>query len=237
MIDMQGILSEYLPLQLIHVGDVYADKDGDPDAWLNEYDFSWQPISDNRSHPHLFLGEEVVCFEPESDQDKAENLNRRTGGQPLRMPKISTCSGRYTLLLDNELAAELEFSDKLGITFSAAEVRDAAGHLHTDFTALSFHKVLFHHRFETRFRHIPSAQRLLVCIELNQSSSTFLIHQSLLERWQQKGVEEVNYDIAPEHQSLKKLMEKDHYWGYCTRWFTNLDDFQQNRHGHIDDQV
>lgn len=235
MIDIQGILSEYLPLQLIYFGDVYADKDGDPYAWLNEYDFIWQPISDSRSHPHLFLGEEVVRFKPESEEDKIENLNHRTGGQPLRMPKISTCSGQYTLLVANELADELEFSDKLGVTRSATEVYDAAGHLHTDFTALSFHKVLFHHRFETRFNDMPSAKRLLVCIELNHYSSTFLIHQSLLERWQQRGVEEVNYDIEPEHQSLKTLMAQDHYWGSRTRWFANLDDFQQNRNGHIND--
>ncbi|ARC94997.1 hypothetical protein B6A42_26585 (plasmid) [Vibrio coralliilyticus] len=235
MMDMQGILSEYLPLQLIHVGDVYADPEGDPHAWLNEYDFIWQPMSDSRSHPHLFLGDDVVRFKPESDRDKMEHLNRRTGGQPLRMPKISTCSGPYTLLLANALADELEFSDKLGITRSAAEVHDAAGHLHTDFTALSFHKVWFHHRFETRFHDLPSAQRLLVCIETHHSSSTFLIHQSLLEHWQQRGVEDVNYDIEPEHQRLTTLMTQRHYWGSRTRSFANLDDFQQNRNGQIDE--
>ncbi|SHO54643.1 hypothetical protein [Vibrio quintilis] len=235
MIDMQGILSEYLPLQLIYFGDVYADEDGDPYAFLNEYDFIWQPISENRSRPHLFLGEEVVRFKPESGKDKVENLNRRTGGQPLRMPQISTCSGQYTLLVANELADELEFSDKLGITRSATEVYDAAGHLHTHFTALSFHKVFFHHRFETRFNDTPSDQRLLVCIELGQNSSTFLIHQSLLERWRQQGVEEVNYEIEAQHQSLRTLMTLDHYWGNRTRWFSNMDDFQQNRNGNLSD--
>lgn len=88
MIDMQGILSEYLPLQLIYFGDVYADEDGDPYAFLNEYDFIWQPISENRSRPHLFLGEEVVRFKPESGKDKVENLNRRTGGNLCVCPKF-----------------------------------------------------------------------------------------------------------------------------------------------------
>ncbi|UTZ21875.1 hypothetical protein [Vibrio campbellii] len=61
----------------------------------------------------------------------------------LRMPKISICSSRYILLVANELADQLAFSDKLGITRSVAEVYDAAGNLHTNFTALSFHKVFF----------------------------------------------------------------------------------------------
>ncbi|WP_104041384.1 hypothetical protein [Vibrio hyugaensis] len=235
MIDMQGILSAYLPLQLIRFGDVYADEGGDPYAWLSEYDFIWKPISDCSSHTPVFLGDEVVRFGPDSDQNKIENLDRRIGGQPLRMPKISICSSRYMLLVANELADELEFSDKLGITRSATAVYDAAGHLHTNFTALSFHKVFFHHRFESRFKDIPSANRLLICIELDAHSSTFLIHQSLLERWQDYGIEEVNYDVKTEHLSLNKLMTLDRYWPNRPRSFANMDDFQQNRNGRIDD--
>ncbi|UTZ41425.1 hypothetical protein [Vibrio campbellii] len=152
----------------------------------------------------------------------------------LRMPKISICSSRYILLVANELADQLEFSDKLGITRSVAEVYDAAGNLHTNFTALSFHKVFFHQRFETRFKNIPKESRLLVRVELDASSSTFLIHQSLLENWQKCGIEEVNYDIKDEHLSLNKLMTLNYYWPHRTCSFANMDDFQQNINGMID---
>ncbi|GLT16603.1 hypothetical protein GCM10007938_03790 [Vibrio zhanjiangensis] len=235
MIDMQGILSEYLPLQLIRFGDVYADEGGDPHAWLNEYDFIWKPISDSSSYIPVLLGDEVVRFGPDSDRNKVENLVRRINGQPLRMPKISICSSKYMLLVANELSDELEFTDKLGITRSASEVYDAAGHLHTNFTVLSFHKVFFHQRFETRFKDTPSDKRLLVCIELDAHSSTYLIHQSLLERWKKYGVEEVNYDIKAEHLSLNTLMTLDFYWPNRPRSFANMDDFQQNRNGDIGD--
>ncbi len=234
MNDTQGILSEYLPLELITFGDVYADEDGDPNAWLSEYDFIWEPIVDSRHKPQLYFGDELVRFKPEG-RDKTEALSRRTGGQPLRMPKVSLCWGRQSLLIAKELADELQFSDKLGVTVSETEVYDAAGYLHTGFRAFSFHKEFFHERFENRFAEVSDNFRPLVCISLSRFSSTFLIHKSVFERWQQMGVEEVNYDIDEKHLSLDYLMNLEFYSNkYSQRCFFNMDDFQKNQNAHID---
>ncbi len=229
MNDRQTILAEYLPLQLITFGDVYADEDGDQDAWLSEYDFSWQPIVETKYRPQLYFGDELMRFEPEG-QNKAQAINQRTGGQPLRMPKVSFCWGSQSLLIANELADELTFTRRLGITLSKAEVNDAAGHQHTHFSALSFHKALSPQRFEQRFVDIPACERLLVCIALKPHRSTLLIHQSLLERWQTMGFEEVNYDIADKYLSLDSLMKLKFYSArHSQRSFRNMDDFQRNQ--------
>ncbi|GAK84450.1 hypothetical protein JCM19238_2017 [Vibrio ponticus] len=234
MSDKQSILNEYLPLQLITFGDVYADEGGDEDAWLNEYDFTWQPIVDTKYHPQLYFGDELMRFKPEG-QDKREAINRRTGGIPLRMPNISFCWGSKSLLIANELADELHFSERLGITRSQAEVTDAAGHLHHHFSALSFHKALTPQRIETRLSDVACEQRLLICIALKKHRSTFLIHQSLLERWQRLGIEDIHFEVEEKYRSLETLMAGKFYSArYTQRCFRNLDDFQHNQNAMLD---
>ncbi|HAS61303.1 MAG TPA: hypothetical protein DCS35_01275 [Vibrio sp.] len=234
MLDMHGILSEYLPLQLIHFGDVYADKDGDPMAWLDEYDFEWQPIVDTKYTPQLYFGDEVMHFAPK-DRNKKASLQKRLGGQPLRMPKVSECWGDQSLLIANELANELQFASNLGVTRSEAVVFDAAGNEHLGYTAFSFHKSFFHERVEVRFATMPQELRPLIRISLTGYSSTYLIHKSIFEKWQSLAVEDLNYDIDADDLVLDNLIKSKFYSGHVgSRCFFSMDDFQQNQNGHID---
>lgn len=229
MKDMDGILKEYLPLQLIGFGDVYADEDGDENAWLSEYDFIWKPKVKDDSTPQVFLGDEALTFIPDG-QDKRKALKNKIGDKQLRLPKLSECWGHESLMIANELAEKLTFSGILGVTRTKAEIIDAAGDKHSGFTALSFHKALFYERLESRLEHVSPELRPIIKVSLKPHTSTYLIHKSVLEQWQQAGVEDVLYDIEEKHCALKNLIKNDYYHGHGgNRDFSNMDDFLLNR--------
>lgn len=227
MLDITGILSDYLPLQVISFGDVYGEE-SDYESWLNEYDFSWSPKVGGRHKPQLYFGDEELVFETEG-KNKQEALQAKLNGQLLRLPKISYCWGNQSIMVANELADQLSFSPILGVTRTKATVIDAAGQTRDDFTAFSFHKSFFHERTNTRFEKIETTLRPIININLKKSSTVLLVHKSVLEAWQQIGIEDVLYDISEEHLSLKKLINNDMYFSHAgSRCYRTLNDFQEN---------
>ncbi len=236
MLDMHGILRDYLPLQLIRFGDVYADKEGDQDAWLNEYDFTWQPIVESDCIPQLYFGDKPLSFKPEGQRDKKAALQARLRGEPMRMPKVSLCWGTgHSFLIANQLADELQFAANLGVTRTVADIFDAAGNQHSGYTAFSFHKTFCHEKVESRFALVPEALRPIIAVKLKGHRSTCLIHRLLLDRWKELGVDDINYDIQQEFLSLSNLIKAKSYYGVAgSRTFGNMDDFQNNINGVID---
>lgn len=227
MIDMDGILADYLPLQLIRFGDVYA-PDEQPEVWLNEYDFIWRPAAPDNKDQQLYFGVEPIRFTVEGQQGKAKYINQALAGAPLRLPNISMCWGDESLMLSDTLADKLDFSAMLGVTRTAATLVDAAGQERSGFTALSFHKVFFHQRVTTRLAQVPAQQRPIIKILLKRHRHTYLVHKSILAAWQEQGIQDVCYDIAPKYQSFKRLCNLDMYFGsVATVSFSSLADFQQ----------
>ncbi|CAH0533209.1 hypothetical protein VST7929_01073 [Vibrio stylophorae] len=233
MLDIQGVLSEYLPLQLVSFGDVYADEAGDPNAWLDEYDFVWQPVTSDGDMPQLYLGDAPMRFAPK-DRGKKASLQKRLNQQPLRMPMISDCWGSQSLMITNELADQLHFSDVLGVTRTPAQIEDASGSLHGGYTAFSFHKAFLHDRVTQRFEQIPVELRPIIRLRLVKHRTTYLIHQSLLKHWLAQGVEDLSDDFDDAYLQLANLLQARRYSFHCgTRSFANMDDFQHNRNGSV----
>ena len=79
MEDMQGILNEYKPLQIIRYGEVYGNDSEETEAWLSEYDFIWKPITELDCAPKLYLGGEPMHFGVEDKYDKADALKTAAG--------------------------------------------------------------------------------------------------------------------------------------------------------------
>ncbi|GEM76106.1 hypothetical protein [Vibrio sagamiensis] len=236
MIDMQGILSEYLPLQLINFGDVYAPENH-PEAWLDEYDFSWRPIVDgNESEPQIYLGDTPMRFSVEEKRhNKASHIKQELGDRLLRLPPVSSCWGSGSLMLYSELADKLTFTPILGVTKTPATLVDAAGDEREGFTALSFHKIFFHQRVNLRLAGVPIQQRPIIRILLKGNSDTYLVHKSILDDWQKAGVETVCYDIKESHQSFNFLCNLKMYYGSVASLdYGNLDDFQNGKNPLLD---
>ncbi|GEK09998.1 hypothetical protein J8Z24_17835 [Pseudoalteromonas sp. SCSIO 43201] len=238
MNDLQGILSEYLPLQLIRFGEVYGPED-DPDMWLSEYDFIWRPIVDEGEQvPQLYLGDEPMRFGVDCETDKAGYIKQSLGHQPLRLPEISSCWGDSSLMLRNDLLEGVEFSPILGVTRTSATIVDAAGDERTGFTALSFHKVFFHERARLRFENIPVSKRLIIRMLLKRHSDTFFIHKSLLAKWKELDIETVCFNIKAHHLSFKTLCNLEMYYGSVgSNSYQTLDDFQHNRKANFWDEL
>lgn len=239
MIDMQGILSEYLPLQLINFGDVYAPENH-PEAWLNEYDFSWRPIVDeDENEPQIYLGDMPMRFAVEEKQDdKTGHIKQELGEQRLRLPPLSACWGSGSLMMRSDLADKLAFTPILGVTKTPATLVDAAGDEREGFTALSFHKVFFHQRANVRLAEVPAQQRPIIRILLKGNSDTYLVHKSLLDEWQKAGVETVCYDIKEKHQSFDYLCNLKMYYGsVASLSYRNLQDFQNGKEPLFNDQL
>ncbi|MDO6525081.1 hypothetical protein Q4519_05235 [Motilimonas sp. 1_MG-2023] len=92
----------------------------------------------------------------------------------------------------------------------------------------SFHKVFSYARVESRLADVPVAQRLMIRIQLTAHKSMYLVHQSLLTRWQAAGVTELAYDFDNQSLNLKQLIKKGSYTssaGYQT--FDSLADYQK----------
>ncbi len=232
MRDMEGILSEYLPLQVISYGDVYA-PDEDPDAWLNEYDFYWKPIVEGHA-PQLYLSEKTMRFGPESERDKKQAIKNQLNGADLRLPKISNCWGDGSIMFSNTLADKLSFSPILGVTKTAATIVDAAGVERKGFTAFSFHKIFFHQRITTRLATLPAEQRPIIRVLLKGNRDTYFVHKAVLEQWQKLGVEDVLYDIDEKFQSFQSLCNEEFYFGSGgSRCFKSLAEFQSNQSGDV----
>lgn len=234
---MDGILAEYLPLQIIATGDIYA-SDEVPQAWLNEYDFDWQPYVDGHlasdDTPQLYLGDKAMTFGVEDNYDKAPFIKQQLNNSLLRLPKISMCWGGKSLMLDNQLAAQLAFSPILGVTRTQACIVDAAGDKRNGFTALSFHKSFFHERVTDRLAEVEAKLRPIIKVQLKKHNQTYLIHKSILKQWQELGVDDVCFDIREQHQSFQYLCNAEMYYGSGgTRSFANLADYQANRLGDI----
>ena len=233
MEDMTGILKDYLPLQLVGYGDVYADEEGDENAWLNEYDFIWKPKVDSEDTPQVYLGDQTICFITKG-RDKRDALKNKIGDKLLRLPKISNCWGKESLMMADELAEALTFSEILGVTRTKAEIIDAAGDKRQGYTAFSFHKVLFHERIETRLEHVSAELRPIIKVFLKAHSSTYLIHKDVLEKWQHANVEDVAYNIDDEHRKLRNLERAEFYYGSSgNRDFSNMEDFLLNQNPRI----
>ena len=229
MRDMQGILQEYMPLQLNDFGAVYASEEH-PNVWLSEYDFSWRPVTDDTENtPQLYFDKTHMHFSNEGEQEKAEHIKKALGTQLLRLPEVSACWGESSLMIRNDLADKLIFSPRLGVTRVPATLIDAAGDERVGYTALSFHKVFFHERITLRFADIPAEQRPIIRIKLKSMGDTFLIHKSLLAQWQLLGVQTVVYDIEEKYQSFNTLCNLDMYsFCYGNNSYFSLDDFQRN---------
>lgn len=237
MKDMTGIWAEYLPLQIISVGDIYASED-EPDAWLNEYDFEWRPyVNDSLESddtPQRYLGDKPMTFGVEDNYNKAAVIKSQLLGQQLRLPKVSSCWGDDSLMLSNELAEGLEFAPSLGVTRSAATIVDAAGDKHKGFTALSFHKSFFHERVAKRLVSLDPKLRPIIKVKLKAHSQTYFIHKSVLQKWKDLGVEDVCFEVSDQHQSFNYLCNAEMYFGSGgARCFKSLADYQANRGGEI----
>lgn len=230
MNDMQGILTEYLPLQLIRFGGVYATE-GNPKVCLGEYDFVWRPIMEGgESEPQLYLGDSPMRFGVDGATDKAQYIKQALGDQKLRLPEVSGCWGSGSLMLCNELAQTLSFSPILGVTKTPAIITDAAGEERMEYTAISFHKIFFHERASMRLATVPASQRPIIRILLKSHSDTFLIHKSLLSEWKKLDIGTVCFDIKTQYQSFNTLCNLGMYFGSVgTVSFRTLDDFQHNR--------
>lgn len=237
MKDMKGIFTEYLPLQIVSVGDVYASDDL-PEAWLNEYDFDWRPLIDgsveSEDTPRRYLGDTTMTFGVEDNYNKASVIKQKLNGEKLRLPKISACWGDKSLMLSNELAGKLRFSPILGVTKTEAIIIDAAGEKRSGFTALSFHKSFFHDRVTKRLNSIDAVSRPIIKVQLKGHTHAYFIHKSVLENWQLAGIDDVRFDVSEQHQSFNYLCNAEMYFGSGgTRCFKTLEDYQANRGGEI----
>lgn len=234
---MEGIWADYLPLQIISVGDVYA-SDEEPDAWLSEYDFEWRPYVDDSLEcddtPQRYLGDKPMTFGVEDNYNKASVIKSQLQGELLRLPKVSCCWGDDSIMLSSELAEKLEFAPNLGVTRSTATIVDAAGDKQKGFTALSFHKTFFHERVSKRLACLDAPLRPIIKVQLKAHSQTYFIHKSVLQEWKKMGVEDVCFDVSEQHQSFNYLCNAEMYFGSGgARCFKNLADYQANRDGEI----
>ncbi|MDO6525080.1 hypothetical protein Q4519_05230 [Motilimonas sp. 1_MG-2023] len=112
MLDMQGILKEYRPLQMFSV-DV-CEKSGDEYIeYLNEYNFTWQPEPKDGGIAQLFTGEEPLTFHGKrSDPLAVKALKAKLGNNPLRLPVISFCWGQeQSIMLSNKIADDIFFAN------------------------------------------------------------------------------------------------------------------------------
>ncbi|MCE0556858.1 hypothetical protein [Motilimonas sp. E26] len=229
MLDMQGILKEYRPLQMFSV-DV-CEKSGDEYIeYLNEYNFTWQPEPKDGGIAQLFTGEEPLTFHGKrSDPLAVKALKAKLGNNPLRLPVISFCWGQeQSIMLSNKIADDIYFSPILGVTRTPATIIDATKQTRSGYTVFSFHKVFSYARVESRLADVPVAQRLMIRIQLTAHKSMYLVHQSLLTRWQAAGVTELAYDFDNQSLNLKQLIKKGSYTssaGYQT--FDSLADYQK----------
>lgn len=238
MLDMQGILKDYRPLQIIDVGDVtdtHAEH-GEYTPYFNGYNFSWQPDVETRNTPQVYLGEGTMKFKPEYGLDLSqEEVKEKLQGQKLRLPKMSYCWGRDgSVMMADELATKLNFSPILGVVTTPAIITDALGDEHSGYTALSFHKALTYDRIEQRLADVPEEQRLIVMISLKSHTRALFIHKSLLEQWQAAGVDDVVYEFKDKDLQLKKIIKNDMYFGSGGgRDFRSVMDYQLNQNGMV----
>ncbi|MCE2570370.1 hypothetical protein [Motilimonas eburnea] len=229
MLDMQGILKEYLPLSVYSAG--VCEKEGDDYIeYLNEYDFSWQPDEIDGDTAQIFTGETPVIFHSERRGRVSQALIAKLNGEALRLPAISFCWGRdQSIMMADELIKGIFFSPILGVTRTPATLHDSAGQERHGYSVLSFHKVLTYARAESRLATIPVAERQLLRIKLTSYTSLYLAHQSLLARWKSMAIKDIAYDFEDKSLNLKQLMQRDSYCNHAgSRHYTSLNAYQNN---------
>ncbi len=241
MLDRQGILSQYRPFHpySVEVMDTHPDYGEELLTLLNEYDFSFQPQAeddDDSNTPQVYWGDEPLTFVTERGNNKiiAKMAQDKLAGQPLRLPLINRCWGRnQSWMFSNSLVESLSFSPILGITRTPATIVDAVGQHRQGYTALTFHKFLTADRIESRLANVPVEQRLIVPVSMKEKTDgILLIHESLMQQWQQQGVTDIEYEISDEHLSLAELEENDMYYQSAGSMnFYTMDDYQNNRNG------
>ncbi len=246
MLDRQGILSQYRPFHpySVEIMDTHPDYGEELLTLLNEYDFSFQPQAedgDDSNTPQLYWGDEPLTFVTERGHKPiiTKMIQDKLAGQTLRLPLINRCWGRQqSWMFSDTLVDSLSFSPILGITRTPATIIDAAGQHRQSYTALTFNKFLTADRIESRLADIPVEQRLIMPVRLkgeeeDNENSILLIHESLMERWQQQGVTDIGYDIPDDYLSLAELAENDRYYQSAGSMnFYTMDDYQNNRNGH-----
>ena len=238
MLDEQGILKDYLPFHVIHVGDVCDDHPeyGESTGYLSEYDFTWQLQTESRDTPQMYLGDKPLVFKSEGADNKNDEflpaLQSKIGNNPLRIPRISSCWGMdQSMMFATELADQLSFSPILGITRTEATLIDSAGHEHTGFTALTFHKALRADRIELRLKDLPVSERPILPVAL-KDRNVLLIHKDVLAEWKQQGIDDVEYEPDEEYQRLASLEKMTMYYqSGGNRDFSTLQDYQDNKNG------
>lgn len=230
MLDMQGILQEYLPLS-VYSADL-IEKEGDEYIeYLNEYDFSWQPDEIDGDTAQIFTGEAPVIFHSERrDPSVSQALKAKLNGDPLRLPAVSFCWGReQSIMMADELVKGLFFSPILGVTRTPATLHDSVGQVRHGYTVLSFHKVLTYARAESRLATIPVTERQLLRIKLKSYTSMYLAHKSLLARWKSMGIKDIAYDFEDKSLNLKQLMQRDSYSSHAGyRHFRSFSAYQND---------
>jgi len=239
MLNQTGILQHYRPLQPFFPGDIYdkhPDYGDEHFPYLNEYDFIWQPHTDQRQVPQLFV-DEALSFKPDDScrgGDEAALLTARLKGQPLRMPAISRCWGRTLVyMLRDDLLDGIEFAPVLGITRTRATLNDATGTQHSGFSALCFHKALSPARAEKRLAQVAEEQRLLLPLHLAAQNNVILIHESLLQRWLQQGAC-LAQTFNEQCLDLAQLARNDFYYPSAgSQDYFSLDDYQHDRNARV----
>jgi len=238
VLDMQGILQHYRPLQIIGVGDVtdHHKVHGAYTSYLNCDNFRWQPEVNTRHTPQLYLGEGMLNFKPKSGIEVTQaELKAKLHGQRLRLPQVSFCWGlNRSIMLADALARPLSFSPILGVVTTPAMITDVLGDEHTGYTALSFHKALTYDRIEQRLAAVPAEQRPMLMIALGGQRRALFIHENWLAQWQAAGVDDVAYEFSDKSLQLKKMLKNNHYHGSAgNRDFKSVMDYQTNQGGHI----
>jgi len=231
-----GILADYLPLQIFTIDDVYEgnvdedNEDAEDDARiLSRSNFEWIRYCDRRksSQQQLFDGTaQQFC----ATKRRAKTVTTLLDGELLRLPQASYCSGWSSVMLANELLQELGLSANLGIIQTPATIVDGTQTKREGYTALSFHKRFTLERVNQRIAKLPAEQRSLICLQHDRHSNFVLIHKAALERWQALGVTCVKYEFSQEQQNLTTMLTGDHYHGYAGEVsYNSLADFQQNK--------
>jgi len=232
MLDATGILTEYLPLELFMMGTVYSgtDKEGSGECYpeLMCYpNFEWilDPHKQDNSHCNLYNGSpQLFCGEEPGYKLLAKHLN----GDTLRLPRISYCSGDESLMLSNELADSLMFSDMLGVVKTPATICDPTQFIHHGYTALSFFKMFSLERINQRVSLLPAHERPIIYCRLFSHVRAFLVHQDVLRNWQDLKVKEVNFQPADDVASLPKLLLNDGFYGIAEEQeFYSIEKYQR----------
>lgn len=208
MNNVKGILEDYLPLNLYTLDDVGEEdmEQRDYGFTLRAEHFEWIRFSDRRksSQAQIYDGSDQTFCPVKQRAPKAKAI---LNGKALRLPKISYCWPGKSLMLANELMEDIGLAPNLGIVETKADIVDAVQEKHQGYTALSMHKSFSLLRVQQRLSTLPIEQRSLINLKCHEFEGILLIHKSVLDKWQKKGISEINYHFNDRQLDLPERLK------------------------------